>query len=94
MPVKLALSAKPTPGWVPPRRRPGSGGASNVTESHCPLSYAYAAETLLEASRKKDSKNKKAGAAGKLHRPFFDLILAATYVPTQLPVQYHRPSEA
>ncbi len=27
-------------------------------------------------------------------RPFSNLILAVTYVPTQLPVQYHRPYEA
>ena len=25
---------------------------------------------------------------------FFNLIPAATYVPTQLPAQYHRPNEA
>ena len=25
---------------------------------------------------------------------FFNLIPAVTYVPTQLPVQYHRPGEA
>ena len=27
-------------------------------------------------------------------KPLFGIILAATYVPTQLPVQYHRPCEA
>jgi hypothetical protein len=27
-------------------------------------------------------------------RAFCNFIPAATYVPTQLPVQYHRPSEA
>jgi hypothetical protein len=29
----------------------------------------------------------------EIERPF-NLILAVTYVPTQLPVQYHRPCEA
>jgi hypothetical protein len=34
--------------------------------------------------------------AGLIVRPAFcfEVIPAATYVPTQLPVQYHRPGEA
>jgi hypothetical protein len=39
------------------------------------------------------SKNKKA-ALCKIRAAFSNLIPAATYVPTQLPVQYHRPGEA
>jgi hypothetical protein len=36
--------------------------------------------------------NKKAGLITQTG--LFNLIPAATYVPTQLPVQYHRPGEA
>src|SRR5690349_16499787 len=35
--------------------------------------------------------NKKAGLGISRTGPFFSLIPAATYVPTQLPAQYHRP---
>ena len=40
----------------------------------------------LQRQRKKKAPNWSSGP--------FEIIPAATYVPTQLPVQYHRPGEA
>ena len=40
------------------------------------------------------SENKKGSERGEAPEPFLCFILAATYVPTQLPVQYHRPCGA
>jgi hypothetical protein len=45
-----------------------------------------------DVHRNERTQNKK-GRPEKSGRPL-DLIPATTYVPTQLPVQYHRPYEA
>jgi hypothetical protein len=43
-------------------------------------------------ANREEAQTKKAGLL--VQTGLFNLIPAATYVPTQLPVQYHRPGEA
>ena len=49
-------------------------------------------EPFFVLSSQRSAANEK-GRPDCSERPF-NLILAVTYVPTQLPVQYHRPCEA
>jgi hypothetical protein len=48
----------------------------------------------LDAAEGKTSSIQKGPPRQKAQRAFSRFILAATYVPTQLPVQYHRPCGA
>ena len=41
-----------------------------------------------------DPAQKKKAGLGLTETGLFNLIPAVTYVPTQLPMQYHRPGEA
>jgi hypothetical protein len=41
-----------------------------------------------------DRPRNKKGPGPEIEAFLFKIIPAATYVPTQLPVQYHRPGEA
>ncbi len=64
---------------------------------HC-LGDGGSSIVSLAVSAKRDgtstlSKNKKRARSGD-RALYFEIIPAATYVPTQLPVQYHRPGEA
>ena len=49
--------------------------------------------TVFRRSNGNVAAKEKAGLSASQNRPF-ELIPAVTYVPTQLPVQYHRLSEA
>ena len=64
-----------------------TGDQENVrTDSHAPPLNSFGSTNQL-------AQKKKAGL-GLTETGLFDLIPAVTYVPTQLPVQYHRLSEA
>ena len=49
---------------------------------------------LVRANGRTPKQKSKRAVLIAQNGPFLDLILAVTYVPTQLPVQYHRPCEA
>ncbi len=51
-------------------------------------------EQIATARIEKWMEKKKALKPVMASGPSFDFIPATTYVPTQLPVQYHRPGEA
>ena len=76
---------------------PGPGGANptvvpEIAQVNSTLTTAPAWPLGLKSTVLWQTK-KKAGRGVNRTGPF-NLIPAVTYVPTQLPVQYHRPGEA
>jgi hypothetical protein len=62
---------------------------SRIFASTSEKGFSPASNILLSMDARENKK-----AAPIAQNGLFNLILAVTYVPTQLPVQYHRPCEA